>query len=141
MDARIRIRRKDVIAFQVTNDVKVVESRVRQMYFYPEVFSLTAHVVIDEKEIAQASNDLLDEKFQDALEQIMVREDLILKTMLDQSIKVYNDVISFSTFNPQVFTLLRTAVRSTGNPAATMLMAFDIWDDIIADPDFVSWWD
>lgn len=138
---RVRVRRKDVVAFQVTSDVKLQESRIRQMWVYPPEFYIQCYILIEDKEIEQSSADLLDEKFQDGLEQILVREDRILRALLNRSITVFNDTVFYTTFNPTVFTTVRTQVNRWGTPAATMLLAWDVWDDIIADPDFVAWWD
>jgi len=138
---RVKVRRKDVVAYQVTTDVKVQEQRIRQPYVYPPEFYLIANILIEDKEIEQASTDLLDEKFQDGLEAILRREDLITRALLNRAATTFNDLVLFTTFNPSVLTTLRTQVNRWGTPAATMVIAWDIWDDIIADADFVAWWD
>jgi len=138
---RVKVRRKDVVAFQVTTDVKVQEQRIRQPYVYPPEFYLIANILIEDKEVEQASTDLLDEKFQDGLEAILRREDLITRALLNRAATTFNDLVLFTTFNPSVLTTLRTQVNRWGTPAATMVIAWDIWDDIIADADFVAWWD
>lgn len=138
---RVKVRRKDVVAYQVTTDVKIQEQRIRQPYVYPPEFYLGAHILIEDKEIEQASTDLLDEKFQDGLEALLRREDLITRALLTRAATTFNNLVLFTTFNPSVLTTLRTQVNRWGTPAATMVIAFDIWDDIIADADFVAWWD
>lgn len=138
---RVKVRRKDVVAYQVTTDVFIQEQRIRQPYVYPPEFYLGATILIEDKEIEQASTDLLDEKFQDGLEAILRREDLITRALLTAASTTFNNLVLFTTFNPSVLTTLRTQVNRWGTPAATMVIAFDIWDDIIADADFVAWWD
>lgn len=138
---RVKVRRKDVVAYQVTTDVKIQEQRIRQPYVYPPEFYLGAYILIEDKEIEQASTDLLDEKFQDGLEALLRREDLITRALLTSASTTFNSLVLFTTFNPSVLTTLRTQVNRWGTPAATMTIAFDIWDDIIADADFVAWWD
>jgi len=138
---RVKVRRKDVVAFQVTTDVKVQEQRIRQPWVYPPEYYLLCHILIEDKEIEQASTDLLDEKFQDGLEAILRREDLITRALMLRGATAFNDLVLFTTFTPSVLTTLRTQVNRWGTPAATMTIAFDIWDDIIADADFVRWWD
>jgi len=64
---RIRIRKKDVIAFFATRDPEVVASQVRQFYVYPPEYYLVGRILIDDAEIEQASGDLLDDKYQDGL--------------------------------------------------------------------------
>lgn len=138
---RVKVRRKDVVAYQVTTDVKVQEQRIRQPWIYPPEYYLISNILIEDKEIEQASTDLLDEKFQDGLEAILRREDLITRALMVRGATAFNDLVLFTTFTPSVLTTLRTQVNRWGTPAATLTIAFDIWDDIIADADFVRWWD
>jgi len=138
---RIRLRKKDVVAFVVTTDANTVASIIRQPYFYPPEFYLTCFILIEDKEIEQASTDIIDEKYQDGLENIMVREDRLTKILLDRAAPTDNDLISFTSFTPSVFTSLRTQVARWGIPVPTAIIAYDIWDDIIADTDFVAWFD
>jgi hypothetical protein len=140
-DNRIRKRRKDVVAFQVVNDGQGIAQIVEQDYIYPQDYYLQCQILIEERELAQAGPEFLDEKFQDALEAIMVRQDRILRNLFLRTSGVFNAPVSFATFTPQVLTALRTQVVSNGIPAAHMLFSFDIWDDMIADPTFTSWWE
>jgi len=138
---RVRVRRKDVLAWQVTSDTKVQESRIRQMWAYPPEFYIPCYILIEDKEIEQSSADILDEKFQDGLEAILVKEDRILRALFERSITAFNDLVFYTTFNPTVFSSIRTQVSRWGTPAQTMCIAWDVWDDIIAETDFVNWWD
>lgn len=140
-DNRIRLRRKDITAFQVVNDGEGIAQIVEQAYIYPQDYYLQCQVLIEERELAQAGPELLDQKFQDALEAVMVRQDRILRSLLLSTAGVFNAPVGFATFTPQTMTALRTQVQSNGIPAAHMLFSFDIWDDIIADPSFTSWWE
>lgn len=138
---RIRVRKKDIVAFQITSDVRIQEQRIRQDWLYPPEFTIACSIVIEDKEIAQASADILDEKFQDGLEAQLVREDKITKALLDRASTSFNDLVFYTSFNPTIATTIRTQVNRWGTPAATMLIAWDVWDDIIADPDFVNFFD
>lgn len=138
---RIRIRKKDVLSFVISTDGNTTEQRIRQPYIYPPEFYLTAFILIEDKELEQASTDLLDEKYQDGLENIMVAEDKLTKLLLDRAAPVVNNIIFFNSFTPQVFTSLRTQIISWNIPCPTALIAYDLWDDIIADPDFTAWYE
>jgi hypothetical protein len=138
---RIRIRRKDVVSYVVTSNPNVIASQVRQFYLYPAEFYLTARILIEDKEIEQASGDLLDDKYQDGLEQMLVREDDIAKRLLDAAAPTANDLVFFNTFTPTIFTSLRTQVARWGIPPATAIIAWDLWNDIIADAEFSAWFD
>jgi len=138
---RVSIRKKDVVAYMVTSDVNVVAARVRQDYLYPPEFYLISNIEIEDKDIEQATGDLMDDKYQDGLEQILVREDQILKGLLDNAAGSVNDTTFFNSFTPTIFTSINTLVRRWGLTTATAIIAYDIWDDIIADSEFSAWWD
>lgn len=138
---QVKVRQKDVLAWQATSATTITASEIRQKYMYPSEFYLTCRILIENKELDQASNDLLDEKYQDGLEQILRREDLITKSLLDAAAPVFNPLSLFTNFTPQVLSSMRTNVARWGIPASTCLIAWDLWNDIIADPDFVNWFD
>lgn len=138
---RLRVRKKDVVAFFVTANPNVIASQVRQYYVYPPDFYLIGNIRIEDKEIEQASGDLLDDKYQDGLEQMLVREDNVWLTLARQAAPTDNDLFFFNTFTPTVFSEMRTQVARWGIPVTTAILAFDLWNDIIADTEFSSWFD
>jgi hypothetical protein len=139
---RFQIRKKDVVAYYVTSAAPTtIASQVRQFWVYPPDFYITANIQIEDKEIAQSPGDLLEDKFQDGLEQIMVAEDKVWLTMARTAAPTYNDLVFYNTFTPDVFTNLRTSIAEWGIPVSTAIIAFDIWNDIISDPQFTAWFD
>ncbi len=140
-DNRVKKRRKDVTAFQAINDGEGIAQIIEQAYVYPQDYYLQCQVLIEEKELAQAGPELMDEKFQDAMEAILVRQDRILRKLMLATAGSFNAPISFANFTPQVMSSLRTQVSSNGLRAANMVVAFDIWDDMLTDPSFTSFWE
>ncbi|MBU0846499.1 hypothetical protein KKH23_04865 [Patescibacteria group bacterium] len=138
---RVAVRRKDVVAYYTTANPNVVAAQVRQKYVLPPEFSIVANILIEDKEIAQAPGDILEDKFQDGLEQIMVTEDKIWLQLARTAAVADNDLVYFNTFTPTVFTSLRTSIAEWGIPVTTAIIAFDIWNDIIADHEFSAWFD
>lgn len=138
---RVPVRRKDVVAYYVTSNPNVIQSQVRQKYVLPPEFYLVANILIEDKEIAQAPGDILEDKFQDGLEQIMVAEDRIWLRLAREAAPTANDLVYYNTFTPTVFTTLRTSIAEWGIPVTTALISFDVWNDIIADPEFSNWFD
>ena len=136
---RVKVRKKDVVAYMVTSDVKVQEQRIRQTYVYPARYSLVCNIAIEDAEIAQAGTELLDEKYQDGLEAILRREDLISRQLLVRGATSFNDLVLFTTFTPAVLETMKIQVDRWATPATTLVIAYDIWNDIIADADFVRW--
>lgn len=138
--ARIRIHRKDVVAWTMVADGHVAESFIKQPWLYPKGFDLEANVVMQEAEIHEAGSQILEEKYQDALEATMVREDRILKFLFDQAATAPNDVLVFSSFTPTVFTNLRRQIWEYGIAVPHLIMSIDIMDDLFADNDWQGWY-
>jgi hypothetical protein len=140
-EPRIRVRKKDVLAYLITTDLKIVPTRIRQDYVYPPIYYLTASILIEDKIIATCTNDILDEKLQDSLEATLVRQDRLTRAQLNKAAPSFNDILYFNNFTPAVFSSLKTNVARWGLSATSMILSYDIWNDIITDGDFVDWWD
>jgi hypothetical protein len=138
---RLRIRRKDVTSYFVTTNPNVVASQVRQYFVYPPEFYLIAMILAENKDIEQASGDLLEDKYQDGLEQILVGEDKVWLRLARAAAATSNDLFYFNTFTPTVFAQMMNQVARWGIPVTTAILAFDLWNDIIADTEFSSWFD
>ena len=138
---RIRVRQKDVRGFMATTPSGRPQSIIRQSWVYPNEFYLSASPMIEIKELEAAAGDLLEEKYEDALEQIMVAEDRVWKTLADSAAIVSNTLTYFNNLTPTVFSSLRTQVSRWHIPVTQCLLAFSLWDDIIAHTDFSAWFD
>lgn len=140
--ARIAIRKKDVIAYYIANtNPTVVATSVRQSYLMPPDAYLLARIVIDNLELELADTDLLEIKYNDGLEQILKEEDLRTKTLFDQSATTYNELVFFNAFTPSVFQSMRTQIARWTIPVAHAILAVDLWDDILADTEFAAYYD
>ncbi len=139
--ARIRVRKKDVVAYMATTAASVSEVMINQDYVYPKEVFVKGGVTIDERTLQQASTDLLDEKYQDMLEAVAVREDRLFKFMLDLAAPTFNNLTSFVTFTPGTMATLMNQVGGWNLPTATMLVAYDLLTDMRADPDWTAWYD
>lgn len=138
--ARVRIRQKDVQSWLMLSDGHTVESLVRQKYIYPRGYNIETLVLMEEAEIHEAGAQIIEEKYNDALEATMVRDDNITKFLLDQAAPSANDVIAFNAFTPNVFVSLRNQIWQWSLPVPHALMAIDLWDDLFADIDWARWY-
>jgi len=138
---RIPVRRKDVMGWMMTQDARTPVSIVRQAYVTLEEFYLTANIQIEARELASSPVDLLDEKYAEGLEQIMVAEDRAFKVLSDKAASTSNEIVYFNTFTPAVFADLRQQIANWNLPVVAAVIASDIWNDIIASPDFSNWFD
>lgn len=140
--ARVAVRRKDVIAYYIANtNPTVVATSVRQSYIHPPDAYLLARIVIDDLELELADTDLLEHKYNDGLEQILREEDKRTKVLLDASASTYNDLVFFNAFTPSVFQSMRTQIARWSIPVAHALISIDLWNDILTDTEFASYYD
>lgn len=138
---RVRVRQKNVRGFMATTPSGRPMSFIRQSFVYPTEFYISATPVIEIKELDSAGGDLLEEKYEDALEQIMVTEDRTWKTLADTAATVSNTLTYFNNLTPTVFSSLRTQVSEWHIPVTQCILAYDLWDDIIGNSDFSAWFD
>ena len=74
---------------------------------------------------------------------ILCREDLIILNML-RSQKKLNDAPNLNSFTkliPDVFMNLRKTCSGSGSLASNCLFNFDLWNDILFDNNFATWFD
>jgi len=134
--ARVRVRKKDIMAFMTLGNAAVTEQQIEQDWIYPAEGTLGCIVTIKEIVLAQGSPKLLDEKFEDMTEAIGVREDRLVKFVFDLAASSFNNLQTFVTFTPATLTTLQDAVGGWNLPPATLLIAYDVLQDIRSDPDW-----
>lgn len=139
--ARVKVRKKDVVAEISTTHINTTRTMVRQHWVYPGEFYVSGYASMEEKEIAQAGTELLDDKYQDLLEQVLVSEDRHIKSRWDSSVGFFNPLLQFSTFTPLFFSQAKISVDHWGIPCTRAVMAWDLWNDIVAEPEFSAWFD
>ena len=140
--ARWRIVKKEVgAAYQVTGFNTISPCEVRNYWAYPQVFSLTHRVDVSSRELALADTALLDEKYQELLEQMFRKEDLIFKAALDALSPAVNTPLSFNAVTPTIWQQAKRQVAQHGIPVRGAVIAYNIWDDIVANTEFSAWYD
>jgi len=134
----VYLKDKDVIAFVATSPSTVMASEIRQRRLLPPEFHVNGYILIDTAELARTSSDLLEEKYEQGLEAIMVQEDRLWKIMADRAAIIRNTLQNFGTFTPSVFARIIEQVNRWGVPATSCLFASNLWQDIIANGDFAG---
>lgn len=127
----------DVTAIFSTENLNAPASQIRGKVIQPKPFSIDVNVLIDEMEIATSPVDLLDLKYNQALEQGLVGEDRVFVRLADAASKVHNTPVFFDTLSPTILASVRTQMDTQGGiPVGGMLISADIWADIIAETEF-----
>jgi len=80
-------------------------------------------------------------KYQDGLENVLVGEDKVWLRLGRAAAATSNDLFYFNIFTPTIFSQMVTQIARWGIPVTTAVLAFDLWNDIIADTEFSAWFD
>lgn len=133
-----RVRMKNQVGTVADAPVQVQAQLARDEFFFPPEFYNIIRPFVEEREIQQSADDVLEEKFTEGLEGIMVQEDRTVKTLFDAQLNLFNPLITLaSNLTPAALVAQTNQINSWGIPAKNMLFATDIWNDIAGDP--VNW--
>lgn len=135
----VRMNTKNVTAAVATGPVQTQTQFVRDNMYYPNEFYITARPYLEQKDIVRSTTDLLEEKYVDALEAIMVQEDRTYLAMVDSLVGLDNPHLNIAgAVTPQAFAELTSYVNDWGVTPAAALLSSDVWKDIVSN---VEWSD
>ncbi len=140
-DGRITVERKDVVAYQVMEAGVAVPAEIRQFFAYPAHFSIAGQVLMTNKEIAASPNDMLERAYNKLVEQILRQEDLSLIAMARRAAAAVNDLVLFGTMTPAILSRAQLQITGWTLPVASMIMSYDLWNDIRTDPEWANYFD
>jgi hypothetical protein len=134
---QVRIRMKNVAGVVASSPSKTQTQIMRDNMHFPTEFYITARPFVEKREIDQSTGDVLEEKYIEALEGIMVSEDRVLYNMVKGTVGMENNATTMvGTLNPTNLGTLRNQVTRWNLPAQNLLIANDLWTDITADSGF-----
>jgi hypothetical protein len=134
---RFPVRMKQVQASVMTGRDRLETQFVQDKYLMPPEFSVGTRIYVHQIDLHQNSSDVLEEKYTEALEGTMVAEDRMLMAMANSMVGIDNNrqIIS-GTLSPQALMNLRGQITAWNLKAPYMLLASDLWADIVGDPSF-----
>lgn len=139
---RIRVRTPNVRGVVSRGVGTVYPQFVRDKYILADEFQISANPRVEELDMHQGSSDILEDKFYESQEQIMIGEDRTVHALMKASVGIYNAPIYFTgAFSPVVFQGLRQSVTDWNLPAQNLVFANDILSDMIVGNDFTTWFD
>lgn len=134
---QVRLRMKNVAGVVASSPSKTQTQIMRDNMHFPTEFYITARPFVEKREIDQSTGDVMEEKYIEALEGIMVAEDRVLYNMVKATIGMENNATTMvGTLNPTNLSVLRNQVTRWNIPSANLLIANDLWNDIVADAGF-----
>lgn len=139
---RVRIRTPNVRAVVSRGPGQTYAQYVRDRYAQVDEFTVSSNVRVMDLEMHQGSGDILEDKFYEAQEQILVAEDRVVTGLFRAATGIYNAPTYFSgAFTPTVLQGLRQSITDWRLPASTFLFANDILSDLLVGNDFSTWFD
>jgi len=139
---RIRVRTPGVRAIVTRGVGNIYPQYVRDRFLTVDEFTVSASPRILDLDMLQGSGDILEDKFYEGMEGILVTEDRIVVGLLRSASGMNNAPTFFSgSFNPVVLQGLRQSITDWKLPASKFLFANDILSDIMVGNDFSTWFD
>lgn len=136
---RFPMRAKNVTAVWSTSPTKVESQITRDRWFTPPELSVVARPFIPQVELNQSSGDVLQEKYIEAVEATMVAEDRLWYNQVQSVVGVDNNLTIISgQLTPYSLMTVASQVTRWGLKGAHLLLASDMWQDIVGNSDFYS---
>lgn len=136
---RFPVRAKNVTAVWSTSPTRVESQITRDKWLTPPELSIVARPFIHQNELNQSSGDVLQEKFTEATEAVMVAEDRLWYNQANQLVGVDNNLSIISgQLTPYTVMQVANQVSRWGLKTPHMLMASDLYQDIIGNSEFYT---
>ena len=136
---RFPVRTKSVTAVWSTSPTKIESQITRDKWFTPAELMIVARPFVSQNEINQSAGDVLAEKFIEATEAVMVAEDRLYYNQLTSAVGIDNNLTIISgQLTPYTLSQVATQVSRWGMKTPHLLMASDLYQDIIGNSDFFN---
>lgn len=136
---RFPVRKKNVTAFWASGPTRVETEIVTDKWLTPPELQLIARVFVPQNEINQSNSDVLEEKYVEALEAVMVSEDRLWYNQVQATVGIDNNKSIISgTLSPLSLMNVRQQVARWGMKVPYCLMASDLFVDIVGDSSFIQ---
>ena len=136
---RFPVRQKNVVGVMATGPTKVRTQIMIDNWYTPPELQIIARPFVTQNELNQSAGDVLAEKYNEAVEALMVSEDRMWYNQVQHLSNVENEM-SVLTGQLTPFTLSQVAqkVMRWGLKPAHCLMATDLYSDIIGNSEFYT---
>ena len=136
---RFPVRSKNVTAMWLSGPSRIETQIAVDRWLTPPEGQVATRVFVPQNELNQSNTDVLEEKYIEALEGIMVAEDRFWYNMVQDSIGIDNNQTLVSgTLSPLALMAVRQNVAQWGLKAVYCLMASDLFVDIVGDSSFIQ---
>lgn len=134
---RFSVRMKNVTSVYNTSPTKVQHQIIVDKFYYPPEMTILSRPFIPQTELNQAPGDILQDKFIEAQEATMVAEDRLWYRQANDLVGVDNNLnIISGQLTPYALMASRASVDRWGLKSLHILIASDLYQDIIGNADF-----
>lgn len=136
---RFPLRTKNVTAVWSTSPTRIDSQITRDKWYTPPELSIVARPFVTQNELNQSAGDVLQEKYVEATEAIMVAEDRLWYNQVNALVGIDNN-LSIVSGQLTPFTLMQVATNVTrwGLKVPNILLASDLYQDIIGNSEFYN---
>ncbi len=136
---RFPLRTKNVTAVWSTSPTRIDSQITRDKWYTPPELSIVTRPFVTQNELNQSAGDVLQEKYVEATEAIMVGEDRLWYNQIKQLVGVDNNLsIVSGQLTPYTLMQVATNVTRWGLKAPHILFASDLYQDIIGNSEFYN---
>lgn len=132
----VTVKYKQVLAHVLSSAAQVVPTEIRERRYLLDEFDINVHLLIDNRETARSRTDLLEEKYEEGLEAIMVQEDRYWKKCAQAASASRYNLQTTTDFTPQFFAHMRDLIDREGLPVASCVLSSTLMQDIITSMEF-----
>jgi len=130
---RIRIHNRFTEAVVATGPTMVQTQYARDKYLTPNEFYIAVNVAVEDRELYQGSGDILQERYNEGLESILVQEDRVFLKAADVAAPILGNMQYYTgAFTPALVSQLQNEINLWSLPAVSLLMAMDLLPDLQA---------
>jgi hypothetical protein len=136
---RFPLRTKNVTAVWSTSPTRIETQITRDKWYTPPELSIVTRPFVTQNELNQSAGDVLQEKYVEATEAVMVAEDRLWYNQVNALVGIDNNLSIISgQLTPYTLMQVVTNVTRWGLKAPHVLIASDIYQDIIGNSEFYS---
>lgn len=136
---RFPVRQKNVIAVMSTSPTKIKTQIMQDNWYTPPELQIIARPYVTQNELNQSAGDVLAEKYNEAVEALMVAEDRMWYNQVQHLSNVENEqMVIPGQLTPFTVAQVAQKVMRWGLKPAHILMATDLYQDIIGNSEFYT---
>lgn len=135
------LKDKQATAYAMSSTSRVIPVEIRERRVILNEFHITGQALISNIEISRSSTDLLEEKYDETLEAVMVNEDRFWKKLADRAATSRNNIQTFLQLSPSFFARMIQMITNQGLPVQHALISTNLMQDIISGSEFVQVFD